>query len=290
MIALLITSWHFCSCALLLDIPSVLADSTVFNPDDGTGGGGFVVHWLNNKDLSFTSSMDLFMLQLRKFSEQQLEQTSEDPLDMEGSPLKFDFGMSSNDQRKEIVRSEVALLQVQCNVALQSWTRCLTKPPRSTVRRWSQGSRAAPRHPPLGPAPACPCPPCCWRGRWRPWPQSGTKALICCSPFTPLTDPFSFGTWSTWMNSTRESSGRFRWAVIQNASLVSESWFGSESLTHCGSSVEINKVCLKYHLSIMLPSEFGSKMYWRCNKTNSVSVLKISYCLLSPSASLVAAF
>lgn len=81
------------SFALLLDIPPVLADSTVFNPDDGTGGGGFVVHWLNNKDLSFTSSMDLFMLQLRKFSEQQLEHTSEDPLDVEGSPLKFDFGM-----------------------------------------------------------------------------------------------------------------------------------------------------------------------------------------------------
>lgn len=70
----------------------MLADSTVFNPDDGTGGGGFVVHWLNNKDLSFTSSMDLFMLQLRKFSEQPLEHTSVDPLDVEGSPLKFDFG------------------------------------------------------------------------------------------------------------------------------------------------------------------------------------------------------
>lgn len=80
----------------LLDIPSILADSTVFNPDDGTGGGGFVVHWLNNKDLSFTASMDLFMLQLRKFSEQQLEQTTEDPLDTEGSPMKFDFGMTQN--------------------------------------------------------------------------------------------------------------------------------------------------------------------------------------------------
>ncbi|TMS13127.1 DmX-like protein 2 [Larimichthys crocea] len=75
------------------DIPPVLADSAVFNPDDGSGGGGFVVHWLNNKDLSFTSSMDLFMLQLRKFSEQQLEQTTEDPLDPEGSPLKFDFDL-----------------------------------------------------------------------------------------------------------------------------------------------------------------------------------------------------
>uniref|UniRef100_A0A672YKH5 Dmx-like 2 n=1 Tax=Sphaeramia orbicularis TaxID=375764 RepID=A0A672YKH5_9TELE len=73
------------------DIPSVLADSAAFNPDDGTGGGGFVVHWLNNKDLSFTSSMDLFMLQLRKFSEQQLDQTTDDALDPEGSPMKFDF-------------------------------------------------------------------------------------------------------------------------------------------------------------------------------------------------------
>uniref|UniRef100_A0A3Q2U785 Dmx-like 2 n=1 Tax=Fundulus heteroclitus TaxID=8078 RepID=A0A3Q2U785_FUNHE len=59
------------------DIPSALADSSVFNPEDGTGGGGFVVHWLNNKDLSFTSSMDLFMTQLRKFSEQPSHDLSE---------------------------------------------------------------------------------------------------------------------------------------------------------------------------------------------------------------------
>ncbi|XP_047436100.1 dmX-like protein 2 isoform X4 [Mugil cephalus] len=75
------------------DIPSVLADAAIFNPDDGTGGGGFMVHWLNNKDLSFTSSMDLFMLQLRKFSEQHLDHTAEDPLDPEGSPMKFDFDL-----------------------------------------------------------------------------------------------------------------------------------------------------------------------------------------------------
>lgn len=73
----------------------MLADSTLFNTDDGTGAGGFVVHWLNNKDLSFTCSMDLFMLQLRKFSEQQLDHATEDPLDPEGSPLKFDFGMTT---------------------------------------------------------------------------------------------------------------------------------------------------------------------------------------------------
>lgn len=49
-----------------------------------------MVHWLNNKDLSFTTSMDLFMQQLRKLSEQHLEQATED-FEQEGAP-KFDFG------------------------------------------------------------------------------------------------------------------------------------------------------------------------------------------------------
>ena len=85
----------------------MLADSAVFNPDDGSGGGGFVVHWLNNKDLSFTTSMDLFMLQLRKFSEQQMDQTTEDPLDPEGSHLKFDFGMSLNQANTHLLNTFV---------------------------------------------------------------------------------------------------------------------------------------------------------------------------------------
>ncbi|XP_030269082.1 dmX-like protein 2 isoform X5 [Sparus aurata] len=88
------------------DIPAALADSAVFNPDDGSGGGGFVVHWLNNKDLSFTSSMDLFMLQLRKFSEQQLEQTTEDPLDPEGSPMKFDFDLDEMSDKASSEQGE----------------------------------------------------------------------------------------------------------------------------------------------------------------------------------------
>ncbi|XP_072237003.1 dmX-like protein 2 isoform X3 [Leuresthes tenuis] len=90
------------------DIPSVLADSAVFNPEDGSGGGGFMVHWLNNKDLSFTSSMDLFMLQLRKFSEQQLDQTTEDPLDPEGSPMKFDFDLDEMSDKASSEHGEEA--------------------------------------------------------------------------------------------------------------------------------------------------------------------------------------
>uniref|UniRef100_A0A672MJN7 RAVE complex protein Rav1 C-terminal domain-containing protein n=1 Tax=Sinocyclocheilus grahami TaxID=75366 RepID=A0A672MJN7_SINGR len=57
------------------DIPAALAGSGLFSEDVS---GGFVVHWLNNKDLSFTTSMDLFMQQLRKLSEQHLEQATED--------------------------------------------------------------------------------------------------------------------------------------------------------------------------------------------------------------------
>lgn len=38
--------------------------------------------------------MELFMMQLRRFSEHQLDHTAEDPLESEGSPMKFDFGMT----------------------------------------------------------------------------------------------------------------------------------------------------------------------------------------------------
>ncbi|XP_059928097.1 dmX-like protein 2 isoform X6 [Gadus macrocephalus] len=89
------------------DLPAVLADAAVFNPDDGSGSGGFVVHWLNNKDLSFTSSTDLFMLQLRKLSEQQLEQTTDDPLDApDGSPLKFDFDLDDMSDKASSEQGE----------------------------------------------------------------------------------------------------------------------------------------------------------------------------------------
>ncbi|XP_036399106.1 dmX-like protein 2 isoform X4 [Megalops cyprinoides] len=71
------------------DIPAGLAGAA-FSAEEASGG--FVVHWLNNKDLSFTTSMDVFMQQLRKISEQHLEHGPEDS-DQEGSPMKFDFDL-----------------------------------------------------------------------------------------------------------------------------------------------------------------------------------------------------
>ncbi|XP_063104809.1 dmX-like protein 2 isoform X4 [Cavia porcellus] len=57
------------------DIPNALV-GTAFNIDDGNGG--FVVHWLNNKEFHFTSSTEIFMHQLRKLSEKHLDHESDD--------------------------------------------------------------------------------------------------------------------------------------------------------------------------------------------------------------------
>nr|XP_055029708.1 dmX-like protein 2 isoform X4 [Misgurnus anguillicaudatus] len=76
------------------DIPAALAGSGIFSDD---ASGGFVVHWLNNKDLSFTTSMDLFMQQLRKLSEQHMEQAAEE-FEQEMT-TKFDFDLDEMSDR-----------------------------------------------------------------------------------------------------------------------------------------------------------------------------------------------
>lgn len=71
---------------------------TAFNTDEGNGG--FVVHWLNNKEFNFTSSIEVFMQHLRKISEQQVEQDfdveAEDEEEKEekekGLHMKLDHG------------------------------------------------------------------------------------------------------------------------------------------------------------------------------------------------------
>uniref|UniRef100_A0A6I8P052 Dmx like 2 n=1 Tax=Ornithorhynchus anatinus TaxID=9258 RepID=A0A6I8P052_ORNAN len=47
------------------DIPSVLA-GPAFHSDEGNGG--FVVHWLNNKEFHFTTSIEIFMQHLRQLA------------------------------------------------------------------------------------------------------------------------------------------------------------------------------------------------------------------------------
>ncbi|XP_069480909.1 dmX-like protein 2 isoform X2 [Ambystoma mexicanum] len=68
------------------DIPSVLAGAA-FNADEGFGG--FMVHWLNNKELHFTSSIEIFMQDLKTVVEQEVEPMDVDE-DDEGLHMKLD--------------------------------------------------------------------------------------------------------------------------------------------------------------------------------------------------------
>ncbi|XP_075431786.1 dmX-like protein 2 isoform X3 [Ascaphus truei] len=73
------------------DIPSVLA-GTAFNLEEGFGG--FVVHWLNNKELHFTSSIELFIQYLKTIAEHQTDDEDEDEAEEEedGLVMKLNNG------------------------------------------------------------------------------------------------------------------------------------------------------------------------------------------------------
>uniref|UniRef100_A0A8C5PLG4 Dmx like 2 n=1 Tax=Leptobrachium leishanense TaxID=445787 RepID=A0A8C5PLG4_9ANUR len=66
------------------DIPSVMA-GTAFNLEEGFGD--FVVHWLNNKELHFTSSAEVFIQYLKTIVEQRADNDHEDDDDEEDDGL-----------------------------------------------------------------------------------------------------------------------------------------------------------------------------------------------------------
>ncbi|XP_040198599.1 dmX-like protein 2 isoform X2 [Rana temporaria] len=70
------------------DIPSVLA-GVAFNLDEGFGS--FVVHWLDNKELHFTSSIEIFIQHLKTIVEQQSD-SGDDEEDEDGLQMKLDNG------------------------------------------------------------------------------------------------------------------------------------------------------------------------------------------------------
>ncbi|XP_059808780.1 dmX-like protein 2 isoform X3 [Hypanus sabinus] len=77
------------------DIPPALA-GTAFNIEEG--GGNFVVHWLNNKELHFTSSMEIFMEHLRKLTDQQME-NEVDIASMNGLKMKLDTEQEETSEK-----------------------------------------------------------------------------------------------------------------------------------------------------------------------------------------------
>lgn len=73
---------------MFTDIPSVLA-GVAFNLDEGFGS--FVVHWLDNKELHFTSSIEIFIHHLKTIVEQQSD-SGDDEEDEDGLQMKLDNG------------------------------------------------------------------------------------------------------------------------------------------------------------------------------------------------------
>ncbi|XP_066490922.1 dmX-like protein 2 isoform X1 [Tiliqua scincoides] len=80
------------------DIPTALV-KTAFNLDEANEG--FVVHWLNNKEFHFTSSIEIFMQHLRELANQQIQKTEEEIDDVEeleererGLHMKLDHELS----------------------------------------------------------------------------------------------------------------------------------------------------------------------------------------------------
>uniref|UniRef100_A0A8C7ZS02 Dmx like 1 n=1 Tax=Oryzias sinensis TaxID=183150 RepID=A0A8C7ZS02_9TELE len=93
------------------DIPLLPSISSLGAVNDEEPGGLFTVHWLNNKELHFTLSMEVFLQQLRKPED-------EDTYDEE------DDHSSPNDPKgDEGVELPVAALEHQVNVLLEEWNK-----------------------------------------------------------------------------------------------------------------------------------------------------------------------
>lgn len=74
-----------CCCFLLVDIPLLPSITSLSLGENEEKSGPFVVHWLNNKELHFTLSMEVFLQQLKKsFEHHSPETNAEESNQMDG--------------------------------------------------------------------------------------------------------------------------------------------------------------------------------------------------------------
>uniref|UniRef100_A0A8C6K009 RAVE complex protein Rav1 C-terminal domain-containing protein n=1 Tax=Melopsittacus undulatus TaxID=13146 RepID=A0A8C6K009_MELUD len=102
------------------DIPSVLA-GTAFNIDEGNGG--FVVHWLNNKEFNFTSSIEVFMQHLRKISEQLVEQDFDVEAEEEEEMEEKEKGLHMKLDHDPCMPLPTVLLDQKIELLVTEWNR-----------------------------------------------------------------------------------------------------------------------------------------------------------------------
>lgn len=113
------------------DIPLLPSITSLSLSENEEKSGPFVVHWLNNKELHFTLSMEVFLQQLRKSLEQSSSEASVE--DSNQADIKSDEGkalrrtqIQSFVQNSKDFYIRVTLVTVRyklqnCNSIIQIW-------------------------------------------------------------------------------------------------------------------------------------------------------------------------
>uniref|UniRef100_A0A8C7ZU86 Dmx like 1 n=1 Tax=Oryzias sinensis TaxID=183150 RepID=A0A8C7ZU86_9TELE len=105
------------------DIPLLPSISSLGAVNDEEPGGLFTVHWLNNKELHFTLSMEVFLQQLRSTLDEENECSNEEPEDEDTYDEEDDHSSPNDPKGDEGVELPVAALEHQVNVLLEEWNK-----------------------------------------------------------------------------------------------------------------------------------------------------------------------
>uniref|UniRef100_A0AAR2L8Q1 RAVE complex protein Rav1 C-terminal domain-containing protein n=1 Tax=Pygocentrus nattereri TaxID=42514 RepID=A0AAR2L8Q1_PYGNA len=115
------------------DIPLLPSISSLSGSDEEEPGGPFTVHWLNNKELHLTLTMEVFLQQIRSSLEQQNQpQASQADEESPGVPHHFDEegnAVSPEDKKGEVnidaasIPLPKAAVEHQVDVLLGDWNR-----------------------------------------------------------------------------------------------------------------------------------------------------------------------
>ncbi|KAM9251075.1 dmX-like protein 1 isoform 2-T2 [Cariama cristata] len=120
------------------DIPLLPSITSLSLGEDEEKSGPFVVHWLNNKELHFTLSMEVFLQQLKKnFDHHSLETHTEESNQVDGRSIEVggnEDGQKGNQEKKELgdekatpnsslVPLSSAIIDHEIEVLLSEWSK-----------------------------------------------------------------------------------------------------------------------------------------------------------------------
>uniref|UniRef100_A0A4X2KR61 Dmx like 1 n=1 Tax=Vombatus ursinus TaxID=29139 RepID=A0A4X2KR61_VOMUR len=115
------------------DIPLLPSITSLSLGENEEKSGPFVVHWLNNKELHFTLSMEVFLQQLRKKSNQvemsreynpdKEEKTDDGVDDLKAVPEKRELSSEKNIPSSGCVPLPSAIIDHQIEVLLSEWSK-----------------------------------------------------------------------------------------------------------------------------------------------------------------------